>query len=151
MSEPNNPESPKPESNPSEKNPILEKLGPNKLKWIAGLGLFAATAFGLDKTSVGATAGVETHNPSTGEKTNVGVSIATRTEALLNGMPQDVMDSIAKDTTRSNVFEVQVGSSAVFVFLEHGKTHRDMTVRLYAGAETTDSRDARWKNPNFKP
>lgn len=128
----------------AEKNPLLEKLGKDKLRWITSVGLFAATALGVSgKPNIGGAAGVEVFSPVTGEPVSVGVNVVTRDEAMATGIPDDMLVRM-KDPSES--FQVQVGSGSVIVYvtaMEERLRGSDKSLRIFAGIETTDQRRSR--------
>jgi len=122
------------------RNPLVEKLGQNKVRAIAALGLAAAGFLGISgKPNTGVGLGVEVPNPMTGESVSVGV-MATSAEGQ---HPMGLPKIPGKEYKDIQAYQVSIGGAKLAVYiasLEDKDGSVVKTIGIYPGFETTFGR-----------
>lgn len=124
-------------SQEAKRNPLVEKIGKDKVRAIASLGLAAATLLGISgKPNTGVGVGVEVPNPATGEQVSVGVMAYSAEDEWPRGLP----NIPGKDYKDLEVYQVRIGGTGFAVYtasLEDDAGNIVKTVGVYPRFETT--------------
>jgi hypothetical protein len=116
---------------------LTEKIGKDKARLVASLGLAAATLLGISgKPNTGMGSVVEVPNPATGEQVGVGVMVSSTEENNpFFGAPR-MGDKYFRDV---EAFEIKVGNARLTVAtgVLEGGDRNVRTVAISPGFETT--------------
>ncbi len=119
-----------------ETNPILEKIGKERLRMIASLGLAAAALLGISgKPNTGVGVLVEVPNPTTGEQVSVGVMTSSVEED--NPFFGFGGSSFKKNINNIKAFTVKVGNVNLTIATATVEGEDDIkTIGIYPNVET---------------
>ncbi len=107
-----------------ERNSLLERLGKDNVRKIAGIGLAAMAGFGITgKANVGGSATVEVFNPVTGKNVTVGVNVESTEKDILLGLGLGENES-KWDPESIRAYTVEIGG-AKFSVISGQKTDLD--------------------------
>lgn len=121
-----------------ETNKLVEKIGKDKVRAIASLGLAAATLLGISgKPETGVGLGIDVPDPFTGRQVTVGVISSSTEGEYPMGLPS-IPGKEWHPGDKLDVYQVRIGNAMVGVYTEShaGNSSVIKTIGIYPGFET---------------